>query len=260
MLQKKIFIGAGIGIALLGGIPFLVSADHSWGGYHWARTANPLTLSLGDNLSSAWDPYLVTTSSDWSISSALDTTIVPGTAFRHRSPNLDCGPVLGTVQVCNKAYGKNGWLGIASVWVSGDHITQGTTKLNDTYFKTTKYNTPEWKNFVMCQEVGHTIGLDHQDEAFDNANLDTCMDYTSNPATNQHPNAHDYAMLEEIYAHVDTTATALLQSPASAGAEAGEHPGDWGREVRKSKDGNVSLYVKELKKGESVFTFVVWAN
>ena len=26
-------------------------ANHSWGNYHWARTANPFTLKLGDNVS-----------------------------------------------------------------------------------------------------------------------------------------------------------------------------------------------------------------
>jgi hypothetical protein len=40
----------------------------------------------------------------------------------------------------------------------------------------------------MCQEVGHTFGLDHQDENFNNTNLGTCMDYTNDPSTNQHPN------------------------------------------------------------------------
>jgi len=258
MLSKKI-AAVTCTLILLGAFVGVASADHSWGGYHWARTANPFALSLGDNLSSAWDPYLVTTSSDWSVSSVLDTNIVSGTASRHKSSKLDCGPVSGTVQVCNKAYGKNGWLGIASIWVSGGHITKGTTKLNDTYFNTAKYNTVAWKNLVMCQEVGHTIGLDHQDEDFNNPNLGTCMDYTSNPGTNQHPNEHDYAMLEEIYAHVDTVATALA-SVASAPAEAGENIGDWGKVVRKSKDGKISLYVKGLKKGENVFTFVVWAN
>ncbi len=50
----------------------------------------------------------------------------------------------------------------------------------------------------MCQEVGHTLGLDHQDEVFDNPNLETCMDYTNDPSTNQHPNAHDYDQLATI--------------------------------------------------------------
>ena len=52
------------------------SANHSWGGYHWARSSNPFTLKLGDNVSASWDSYLVTTSSDWSQSTVLDTTIV----------------------------------------------------------------------------------------------------------------------------------------------------------------------------------------
>src|SRR3989344_8120786 len=146
-----------------------VFANHSWGNYHWARTSNPFNLNLADNLSSNWDPYLVTTSSDWSVSSVLDTTIVAGSQNLRR-----CRPTSGRVEVCNYRYGKNGWLGLAQIWISGNHITQGLTKLNDTYFNTTKYNTPAWKNMVMCQEVGHTFGLDHQDEAFNNPNLGSC--------------------------------------------------------------------------------------
>lgn len=30
------------------------------------------------------------------------------------------------------------------------------------------------------------------------------MDYTNNPASNQHPNTHDYAELATIYAHLAT--------------------------------------------------------
>lgn len=28
-------------------------ANHSWSGYHWARTSNPFTVTLGDNVSTA---------------------------------------------------------------------------------------------------------------------------------------------------------------------------------------------------------------
>jgi hypothetical protein len=133
----------------------VTSENHSWKGYHWARTTtNPFTLKLGDNLSTAWNSVLATTSSDWSQSSVLDTNIVEG------SNNKKCRPTSGQVEVCSAAYGRKGWLGIASVWVSGHHITQGTIKLNDTYFKTSKYNKPEWRNLVSCQEVGHTLGLE----------------------------------------------------------------------------------------------------
>ena len=50
-------------------------ANHSWGGYHWARRSNPFTVKLGDNVSSQWDSILGTTSTDWSKSTVLDTRI-----------------------------------------------------------------------------------------------------------------------------------------------------------------------------------------
>src|SRR5215212_7727465 len=70
-------------------------ANHSWGKYHWARKINPFTLQLADNVSSTWDIYLRTTSTDWSKSSVLDTTIIPGT----RNPTT-CTPTSGRVEVC----------------------------------------------------------------------------------------------------------------------------------------------------------------
>ena len=54
------------------------SATQSWNNYHWARTANPFTVKLGDNVSSAWDGFLAAASTDWTASSVLDTTVVPG--------------------------------------------------------------------------------------------------------------------------------------------------------------------------------------
>ena len=135
------------------------SATHSWGGYHWARTANPFTIKLGNNVSSVWTSSLNTASSDWSASDVLNTTVVTGLA----NPR-NCRATSGRVEVCNSTYGNNGWLGIASISITGGtHITQGTVKLNDTYFNTPQYNKPEWRALVTCQEIGHTFGLDHQD-------------------------------------------------------------------------------------------------
>lgn len=228
-------------------------ADHSWGGYHWARTTSPFTLTLGDNLSPAWDPYLATSAIDWSLSGVLDLTVVQ--SFKGKT----CKPTLGRVEVCNSTYGKNGWLGIASVWASGTHISQGTVKMNDTYFNTTAYNAPAWKNLVLCQEIGHTFGLDHQDEVFTNANLGTCMDYTNAPSANQHPNQHDYDMLDTLYAHLDTSTTVSAAVAAKANFNS-EDPKEWGKEIRRSKDGRTSLHERDFGKGNKVFTFVTWAE
>jgi hypothetical protein len=183
--------------------PSAAQANHSWGGYHWARTANPFTLQLGDNVSGQWDDPLKGASSDWSKSAVLDTRIVAGST----SPR-SCKAVTGRVEVCNASYGNTGWLGVAGISITGGtHITKGYVKLNDTYFTTAQYNTTAWRNLVTCQEIGHTLSLDHQDENFDNANLGTCMDYTNDPSTNQHPNRHDYDELATIYAHLDSSST-----------------------------------------------------
>jgi hypothetical protein len=148
------------------------------GGTTIGRTSNNLfNLPLGDNVTLAWDNYLGTTATDWSASSVLDTTIVAG-----KTKRSNCRPTSGRVEVCTYRYGSNGWLGLAQIWISGSHIVQGTTKVNDTYFNRARYNTPAWRNLVICQEVGHTLGLDHQDEAHSNTNLGTCMDYTNDPS------------------------------------------------------------------------------
>lgn len=248
---------------VLAAFPAITSANHSWGNYHWARTSNPFTLKLGDNVSSAWDSYLDEASYDWSISSVLDTTKVAG-----GTKPKPCQATLGRVEVCSARYGYNGWLGLAQIWVSGSHIVQGTTKVNDTYFNTSTYNTPAWRRFVMCQEVGHTFGLDHQDENFSNGNLGSCMDYTNDPdgpPSNEHPNQHDYDQLKAIYEHLDgsTTVGQTAQNgkmpPAMTEIDfAG--PGQWGRMIRSTNGGLTELYELDFGGGHKVFTFVIWAK
>ena len=270
MSYKKVLTRAGI-VLSLGVLASIAVADHSWGGYHWGRTANPFTLELGDNVSAAWDSYLATTSGDWSVSSALDTVIKAG-----KTKPRTCKATNGRVEVCSAKYGFNGWLGIAQIWISGTHITKGAVKVNDSYFNTSTYNKPEWRNLVMCQEVGHTLGLGHQDETFDNPNLGTCMDYTNDPSTNQHPNQHDYDQLGAIYAHLDSINTVLSSSGATLGTSIngnekgrpdsiGEdtdlnNPSAWGQAMRKDSRGNNSLYARDLGHGERLFTFVIWAQ
>lgn len=266
-IYLKVFIAIIVSFFSFSNIAF---ANHVWGGYHWARVANPLALNLGDNVTTAWDGYLTTASADWNASSTiLNTSIALGSVDPKK-----CRPTLGRVEVCNSRYGNNGWLGIASVWVNGSHITQGTVKLNDTYFNTAKYNTPAWRQLVMCQEIGHTFGLNHQDEIFTNLNLGTCMDYTDDPSgitksqlDNQHPNQHDYDELAIIYSHFDAI-TSAFSSIFSVRGQSNKEDSDidtsdskeWGREIRRSDDKKGSIHERDLGKGDKLFTFVVWAN
>ena len=107
------------------------------------------------------------------------------------------------IRICNLAYGKNGWVGLAGISIdAGGHIFTGYTKLNDTYFSLDFYNNDPWKQSVICQELGHDVGLDHQDEDFYNTSLNSCMDYSYTPSL--WPNSHDFQQLEKIYGHTDS--------------------------------------------------------
>lgn len=256
--KVKVALGA-LALVSLAGTAF---ATHSWGIYHWARTSNPFTLKLVDSVTSGWNSYLETTSSDWSGSTVLDTAIVAGNDSS--TTRKKCQAVLGQNRICNATYGNNGWLGVAQIWIYSDgHIAQGTVKLNDTYFNTSKYNTTAWRNLVMCQEVGHTFGLNHQDENFANAPLGTCMDYSSDPTPNQHPNEHDYAQLEAIYAHPDSfTTIKAVSSGTNKRQDAREKDNDveFGKPMKHDSKGRTSVFENDLGNGKKVFTFVFWAE
>ena len=223
--------------------------NHSWENYHWARTANPLSLKLGDNVSSDWDSYLQTASShatlnDWSDSNVVDTAVVAG-----QTKPRQCRATSERVEVCNAKYGYTGWSGLAQIWISGDHITAGVAKMNDTYIKSDDVYK---KHHVMCQEIGHTFGLGHQDES--GANLGTCMDYSNTASEDgKYPNQHDYDQLETIYSHLESTTTSKMPAAASRGnfnARA-----EWGKLKHTSSDGKHKVYEREFSDGKLV-TFV----
>lgn len=270
---SRITLTVTILVFLLGGFFTVANASHSWGKYHWdISTAESLVnpLVLGDNVTGVWDSSLVGASGDWNLS-VLKNRIVSGT-------NTKCNPILGRVEVCNDTYGNNGWLGIAQIWVyrgKDGHIAQALVKANDTYFNMAKYNTSAWRNMVICQEVGHTFGLSHQDENFDNPNLNTCMDYTSNPESNQHPNQHDYDELEAKYGHLNGVVDEGKGNGNGNGGNNGKkpkknvgvgadidlnNPSAWGQAIRQDAQGNNSLFERSLGNGGKLFTFVIWAE
>ncbi len=264
---RRLMAALSLGVAAVA-VTTVAHATHSWSGYHWARTTPQFTLKLGNNMTTAdWRAHLTQTSSDWnSGNSAVLTAIVAGTAGKR------CSMVAGTTQVCNGTYGSNGWLGLASINISGGtHITQGSAKMNDTYFNTSTYNNPNERLHVVCQEVAHTFGLDHQ--STDGSSQNSCMDYFSNTGANAtstlstKPNAHDFAQLNLIYAHLDSTSTvamiaaqvaAFSQGAAAAGRDISDDPQSWGQLVRQSANGRSSHYERENGDGSRNVTHVYW--
>ena len=245
-------------------------ATHSWANYHWARSTAQFTLKVGDNLTATdWQGYLQQSSSDWNSPTTFGAAATPLiVAVVTGQANRRCSMVAGTTQVCNGKYGNNGWLGLASINIQGENITQGTAKMNDTYFSTTTYNNPNEKRHVVCQEVAHTFGLDHQ--STNGSSLNTCMDYFSNTGANAtstlstRPNAHDFDELTMIYAHADTTTTVapMLANLASYAAddEVTNKPETWGDFMGERSRGPSAYYEHHHRDGSLTITHVLWTE
>ncbi len=254
MRTNKIrFIVMVVMIVMLAAFPFSAGASHAWGNYHWARTANPFTLKVVDSMTTSWDDNLDIAISDWTSSSVMNLVKEAGSTTTNTRRR--CPAVSGKVRACNYTYGTNGWLGLAQIWANGNHITQGTAKMNDSYLASSSY-TETNRQHVICQEIGHDWGLGHQDES--GADLNTCMDY-ADALDNPSPNAHDYAQLETIYAHLDSSTT-IASAPAGF-ANADVHAQEnWGQKVSESADGRSALFIRDFGNGFKVFTFVFWAE
>jgi hypothetical protein len=206
---------------------FAAQASHSWGNYHWARTTSSFNLQTLDSTvnggtNANWPALLGIAVNEWSQSNSLN--LVLSSYDKSSNGRRKCSAVPGKIRVCNQAYGKNGWLGLASINIDANsHITQGTAKMNDSYAYVYAGDVNEARH-VMCQEVGHTFGLGHTSE--DGTSQNTCMDYSSSP-TSVSPNSHDYQQLTTIYQHLDsynTYSTTSAVTPAEANSMAGEVP------------------------------------
>lgn len=264
------------------------AADHWWGGYHWARqTAGHAELTVNYSVDSAWAKYVVTSIADWENPVRdQDGKTGPDILTLHaKEVKIDqrkCNPIAGQILVCNYAYGQRGWLGIASVWADGSkHITQATTKLNDSYYKTgSAYDNYGFRAMVACQEVGHDFGLAHQNENFTNLNVGSCMDYTNNPEgggsngplKNDKPNYHDYEELGIIYGHADTYTTGSAYAATNFGIRqvgkpvpethsegSGDTAAEWGSPIHRDGKGRPDQFVRTFRDGTKMITHVFWA-
>ena len=253
-------------------------ADHSWNNYHWARTStDPFTLQLINSTTGDWDPYVTQAVSDWTSSNVVGFSQVDGGTSK--KDRRQCNGGEGTLRICNLAYGYTGWLGVAGISIDTDgHITTGYTKLNDSYYSTgSYYDTPSWRLSVTCQELGHNVGLGHQDEDFNNESLLSCMDYQDPPY--EYPNAHDVEQLGIIYNHADGY-NSYAGAGDGGGGDGGDGGGDGcnappGKGCNKARPGNnadigwgVSMgrrgqqetFIRTDPDGTRHITFVTWAH
>jgi hypothetical protein len=267
-MNRKYILFSSLVVLATAGLATSSMADHSWGPYHWARTTSSFNLTIINSTTSDWDGFVSNAVDDWSVGSSKLNMIEDTGGDTSKKTRRRCKGGTGTVRICNLAYGNTGWLGIAGISIdSSDHITTGYTKLNDTYFADPFYDD-DWRQSVTCQELGHNVGLGHQDEDFNNDSLFTCMDYQNPPYPVS--NLHDWLQLDEIYGHLDDYETYTSgdsgggggggcnpKSPKCDGASGPNGAEGWGASL--GRRGNAETFIRIDADGTMHLTHVTWA-
>lgn len=219
-------------LIVLGGVLFTASAataNHQWSNYHWERQSStePITLSIEDNHTPAtpnWSALLDSTRSGTasdgtsysSVGAALEWNDPDGTVVNYGDYfSVHVVNNNGVIESFNDDYGDTGWLGVATIRITrgrNKHIVDGESKVNDYYVAEPVINGEPYDGFneeiewlhVLCQEIGHTFGVDHNREGADGGTPDdTCMNDETRPLRYPNTNDHDDELMvsNEMYGH-----------------------------------------------------------
>lgn len=159
---------------------------HEWNEYRWEP--GNTDLSIRDNTGSKeYGKYFDEVVEDWNnLGTALYLV-------------EDGGTEIDVVMVEGEE-----WLGLAEVWLSADsgNVTRVRVSLNKTLLEN---YSPVGKRHVLCQEIGHALGLFHIEG---NTCMDDCSKYAPNSAEKKRcvedeakigPNEHDAEQLILMY-------------------------------------------------------------
>ena len=156
-------------------------ADHSWNGYHWGS----------DKLSPR--VFSKTTSSLYDIPAAVQKWADLGTLIQ---PAMAKGKTASKGDIIVMESVKYSSLAHTEVSLDKEgHITKAYVYLNTALLE---LYGPAAADQILCHELGHALGLAHEDD-YD----DSCMNDTIWPGTATSPNAHDAEQLNLIYGHQD---------------------------------------------------------
>ncbi len=178
-------------------VPAVAFGSHSWGGYHWEGRDSSVTVAdkMGSAIQGVSVPAAV---ADWQGALPADTLVLQVVSSNKGDISVELKG--GSIQ----------WLGLAQVFLDGGHITKGKVTLNANYVGHPDLGTNEWLH-VLCQEIGHVIGLDHTTgNSCMNDSSGTLGDYTTS-------NSHDDAQLADIYSHWEDEAGASGSEEGGSG-------------------------------------------
>ncbi len=170
-------------------------------GHYFHNSILPVKISVIDNLPAMYSQYLPKAIKDLNMSPSVLMEVGGSNSI--------------TIPITSGYYNTN-WVGVTNVGMNGVHLAHMPVRLNDKYLLTAQYNKPEEHQYTVTHELGHAIGLEHQDTTFCNQNKGSVMDYTAAVLggmkncggssvnfgiNNMHLNQRDINALSQAYAH-----------------------------------------------------------
>lgn len=165
---------------------------------HWPGSTKPREISYINNLSPMYSKWLPKAIASWNLAGE-------GAIHLQEGGNA---PIQITVTSGN--FGATGWVGVVTT-TNSEIMTFAPMKVNDYYLRCMSYlNTDSQRLFVVIHELGHTFGMEHNNENFSDANKCDPMDYTgdtdgsiSGQCSNLYPNKDSSEKIKAKYANTD---------------------------------------------------------
>ena len=199
----------------------------------WPSNSYGLRITMINALNDSWQSTFNIAVANWNSGNPIAVRI----SEEAGTYDKDCKAPEGKIIVCNGDYGETKWRGITESLSNYDGLISAEAKMNEFYllnmglaaWQYTMCHELGMSSLICCLSFflssvivvagyehlflshtklytefeillkGHTIGLAHTDEDFENEDLGDCMDYTDNLDANKQPTALNFNTLLELY-------------------------------------------------------------